>query len=294
MGGEILGYFDGPAAALRAVAEVLLIAYLAYQAFLVIRGTRAVPVLLGLTVLGLLYLVSGALGLEVVHWLLGAMAPYAAIAMIVIFQQEIRRVLRQVALKFVPARRAGDVVRYEYEDVIFAVGQLSRKAVGALIVIERDTGLRTFIQSGVALEARLSSDLLVSIFQRTAPLHDGAVIIQQGVIAAAACFLPLTTKPGLDPSLGTRHRAATGITEEADCLAIVVAETNGSISVAAAGNIELDISLDRLRERLIEHFGPVVSEPPPPAAPRVEPVAANEAVASYAESAPAQNGPEGR
>jgi diadenylate cyclase len=130
-----------------------------------------------------------------------------------------------------------------------------------LIVVERETCLRTFIQSGVSLDARLSSDLLTSVFQRTSPLHDGAVIIQGEKVAAAACFLPLTTNPGLISSLGTRHRAAIGITEESDSLAIVISETDGRISIAAAGTIELGVTIDRLRMKLIQYFGPVVAPP---------------------------------
>lgn len=255
----ILG--GGAAAALRAVVEILLLSYLLYHLLRAIRGTRAAPVAFGMALLGLLYSISGVVGLTAVHWVIGAAAPYAIIALVIIFQVEIRRALRHIALQFVPPSRPSGVFHYEYEDVIFAVGQLSQNKVGALIVLERETGLRTFIQSGVALDARLSSDLLVSMFQRRSPLHDGAVIIQRGKIAAAACFLPLTTNPGLISSLGTRHRAAIGITEESDCTAIVVSETDGRISIATAGNIELDVSLDRLRLRLIQYYGPVVTPP---------------------------------
>ncbi len=254
-------FSGGPAAIAKALLEILLLAYLFYQLLRVLRGTRAAPTAIGLGLLALLYYVSGFLGLTTIHWLIGGVAPYAIIALIVIFQVEIRRTLRLVALQFVPSSRRSGVFHYEYEDVIFAVGQLSQNKVGALIVLERETGLRTFIQSGVALDARLSSDLLVSIFQRRSPLHDGAVIIQRGKIVAAACFLPLTTNPGLISSLGTRHRAAIGITEESDCVALVVSETDGRVSIATAGNIELDVSLDKLRQRLIQYFGPVVTPP---------------------------------
>ena len=246
--------------ALRALIEIPLLTYLGYRVILVIRGTRAAPVALGVVLLGLVYLVSGLLGLETIQWALGVIAPYGIVVIIVIFQPEIRTVLRQIALHLVSSRHLRGVRKDEYEDIIFAVRQLSLTRTGALIVLERDTGLRTFIQSGVALDARLSSDLLLSIFQRQSPLHDGAVIIQRRRIAAAACFLPLTTNPGLISSLGTRHRAAIGITEESDCVTIVVSET-GRVSAATGGSIELDASLDRLRELLFEYFGPVVSRP---------------------------------
>ncbi len=250
----------GPVALARAVLEIVVLSYLAYQLIVVLRGTRAAPIVLGLALLGGVYYVSGAMGLEMVHRLIGSLAPYTIIALIVIFQPEIRRALRQFALQFLPSGRRKKAF-HEYEDVVLAVGHLSQQHVGVLIVLERETGLGTFVQSGVALDAHLSTDLLESIFDRGSPLHDGAVIIRRGRIAAAACFLPLTTNPGQISSLGTRHRAAIGISEEGDCLAIVVSEADGQVSVAAAGSIERDVTLDRLRERLIESFGPVVSSP---------------------------------
>ena len=250
----------GPGALARAVLEVVVLSYLVYQLILVLRGTRATPIVLGLALLGGVYYVSGAVGLEMVHRLIGSLAPYTIIALIVIFQPEIRRALRQFALQFLPSGRRKKAF-HEYEDVVLAVGHLSQRQVGALIVLQRETGLRTFVQSGVALDAHLSTDLLESVFDRGSPLHDGAVIIRRGRIAAAACFLPLTTNPGQISSLGTRHRAAIGVSEEGDCLAIAVSEADGQISVASAGSIERDVTLDRLRVRLIESFGPVVSPP---------------------------------
>ena len=141
------------------------------------------------------------------------------------------------------------------EEILLALDQLSRTRTGALIVIERDIGLRTFIESGVLLEAVVSRDLLLSVFHSGNALHDGAVIIQGERIAAAACFLPLSMNPALMSTLGTRHRAAIGVTEEADCLAIVVSEETGRISVASFGEIEGDVTLERVSVRLTEHLG---------------------------------------
>ena len=252
---------SGPTEWLKAAVEILLLAYLLYVFLHSIRGTRAAPVVVGVIFVAGMYVLAGALGLTTLHAVIGSVAPYAAIALIVIFQAEVRRALRYMALQFAPKKRPSGAIHYEYEDVIFAATQLAQSKVGALIVIERETGLRTFIQSGVALDARLSSDLLVSVFQRTSPLHDGAVIIQREKVAAAACFLPLTTNPGLISSLGTRHRAAIGITEESDSLAIVISETDGRISIASAGSIDIGVSIDRLRLKLIQYFGPVVAPP---------------------------------
>lgn len=240
--------------------EIAVLAYLIYQLIRVMRGSRAVPVLFGALLMVGLYYLTGFVGFHSIQNILAALTPYAAIALIVIFQIEIRGALREMALRFVPKGR-GRKNDYEYEDVMFAIAQLAATETGALIVIERETGLKTFIQSGVALDARLSADLLSSIFQRSAPLHDGGVIIQKGRIAAAACFLPLTTNPGLVSTLGTRHRAAIGVTEESDCVALVVSETDGKISIAFGGNIERGVSLDHMRMRLIQYLGPVVFPP---------------------------------
>ena len=141
------------------------------------------------------------------------------------------------------------------DEILLAVRRLHQQRTGALIVLERDTGLRTFVESGVRLDAHLSRDLLLAIFKPGGELHDGAVIVQNDKIAAAACFLPLSMNPGLARSLGTRHRAAVGITEETDCLAIVVSEQTGAISVASSGEIEQDVSLRRVDEIMAKHFG---------------------------------------
>lgn len=253
---------------LRSLVEIAILAYCVYQLIRVMRGSRAVPVAFGFAILIAAYWLAGVAELSAVQNVLELLAPYAGLALIVIFQTEIRAALRGLALKFTPSggsRRQ----KHEYEDIVFAISQLSASRVGALIVIERESGLKTFVQSGVPLDARLSSDLLVSIFQRSSPMHDGGVIVQKSRIAAAACFLPLTTNPGLVSSLGTRHRAAIGVTEESDCIALAVSETDGRISITSSGAIERGVSLDRLRLRMIEALGPVVAPPHG----RVEPVA---------------------
>lgn len=246
--------------AFRSLLEIAILAYCIYQLIRVMRGSRAVPVVFGFSILVLAYSLAALTGLTTIQAVLEILVPYVGLALVVIFQTEIRASLRELALKFNPAHRKRRE-RFEYEDIVFAIGQLSASRVGALIVLERESGLKTFIQSGVPLQAQLSSDLLVSIFQRSSPMHDGGVIIQNGRIAAAACFLPLTTNPGLVSSLGTRHRAAIGVTEESDCIALAVSETDGRISIASAGAIERGVSMDRMRLRLIGAFGPVVAPP---------------------------------
>src|SRR5581483_6077737 len=161
--------------------------------------------------------------------LLATLAPYTGFALIVMFQSELRRMLARIGRR--PFAGFTQLERREVADeILLALAQLSQQKIGALIVVERKIGMRTFIESGVNLDAIISRDLLCSIFQPLGALHDGAVIVQGDRVAAAACFLPLTTNPQLSSTLGTRHRAAIGITEEADCTALVVSETTGRIS----------------------------------------------------------------
>ncbi|MEK7408707.1 MAG: diadenylate cyclase CdaA [Acidobacteriota bacterium] len=240
---------------LTAIVDILVVAFIVYQLIMMVRGTRAAHVLAGIGMVLLAYLASVWLGLELVRSVLATLVPYTAIALLVLFQSEIRRMLARMG-----RRRwlgfGGRLQRRESTDeILWALSRLSEQKTGALIVLERDTGLRTFIESGQVLDAALTRDLLLSIFQRGGPMHDGAVIIQGDRLAAAACFLPLSVNPLVASKLGTRHRAAIGITEESDCLSLVVSEETGRISTAAFGNIEIDVTLDQVEERLARHFG---------------------------------------
>ena len=170
-------------------------------------------------------------------------------ALIVVFQSEIRHVLSDVGRR-VSFLRGSAVEGDSYDDIVLAANLFSQHQTGALIVIEREIGLRTYIESGVAMDARLSYDLLATIFRPSAPLHDGAVIIQKDRLAAAACFLPLSMNPVLSTQMGTRHRAGIGITEETDAIAVIVSEETGAISVAVGGKIERDLTVEHLREGL--------------------------------------------
>lgn len=220
---------------------------------MVVRGTRAGHILIGILVMVSLYGVALWAGLEALRSLLSFIVPYLGLAIIVLFQSEIRRTLARIGRKSWVG--AGFRAPESINEIVLAVEQLAEQKTGALIVLERDIGLRTFVESGVRLEARISRDLLLSIFQPGLPLHDGAVIVQKDRIAAAACFLPLTTSPLLSRHLGTRHRAAIGITEETDCLSIVVSEETGRISVAAFGELVSGIAVPELLERINAHFG---------------------------------------
>jgi diadenylate cyclase len=239
----------------NAVVDILLVAFLIYQAIMVVKGTRAAQVMAGIGIMLLVYMVAVWARLELLRSVLAVIVPYTAIALIVLFQTEIRRTLARIG-----RRRwlgfGGSLQRREStDDILLALSRLAQQKTGALIVLERDTGLRTFIESGVTLNAALSRDLLLSIFQSGGALHDGAAIVQGDRVAAAACFLPLSMNPLIARKLGTRHRAAIGITEEADCLALVVSEETGRISVAAFGELESDVSLNRVSERVAQHFG---------------------------------------
>jgi len=232
-----------------AAIDILIVAVLIYQLLMLIRGRRAAHILFGLCVVGVAYVTAIYAHLEVLRTILATLAPYTAIALIVMFQSELRRMFARLGRK--PFLGVSQLERRELaQEVLLAVAHLSQKHIGALIVVERKIGLRTFVESGVNLDAAISRDLLCSIFQPGGALHDGAVILQGDRIAAAACFLPLTTKPALMTELGTRHRAALGITEESDCFAVVVSEETGRISMAGFGEIELDVSIERLEQLL--------------------------------------------
>lgn len=231
--------------------DIAVVSVLIYEFLKLIRGTRAVQMAVGsLFVVALLYL-SQLAPLQTVNWLIRNALVYVAFAAIVIFQSDIRRALAHFGQApffrwFYRQEAANETI----EEVVVAVTMLSQQKVGAIIAIEREIGLRNYIESGIPLDAELTYDLLVTIFRPGSPLHDGAVILQEERVAAAACFLPLTVNPRLSRDLGTRHRAAIGLTEESDAAAIVVSEETGLISIALDGHIDRGLTPDALRERL--------------------------------------------
>ena len=241
-----------PQMSMTAVFDILVVAFLVYEFLKLVKGTRAIPMLVAVVILGAAFWIAHLEALKTVDWLITTLLPYAIFALIVVFGAEIRRALARLGQKLSAARGGVFNGADSYEDIVLAANHFSQTVTGALIVIEREIGLRTFIESGVPLDAFLSFDLLVTIFRPSAPLHDGAVIVQKGRIAAAACFLPLSMNPLLSTQFGTRHRAAIGITEETDAISVVVSEENGSISIAVGGQIERDITVEYLRERLSE------------------------------------------
>jgi diadenylate cyclase len=233
------------------IADIVVVSLLIYELLLLIRGTRTVQMALGgAVVVGLFYL-SGWSHLQTVNFLIRNFVGYVVFAAIVLFQSDIRRALAHLGrAPFFRYFAKPESAEESIEELIVATGLLSAKRVGAIIAIERQIGLRNYIEGGIPLDAVLTYDLLVSIFQPTSPLHDGAVIVQGDRVAAAACFLPLTVNPKLSKELGSRHRAAIGMTEENDAVAIVVSEETGVVSLIVDGQIERALELDALRARL--------------------------------------------
>src|SRR5437899_8242625 len=238
-----------PHVSVISVLDILLVAVIIYEFLMLIRGTRAAPMLVGVAVLALAFYFARIGELSTLNWLLSTLFPYVVFALIVVFQSEIRHALARLGTRLSFSRSSSSEAD-AYDDIVLAANLFSQNQTGALIVIERDIGLRTYIESGVPLDARISYDLLATIFRPSAPLHDGAVIVQGERVAAAACFLPLSMNPVLSTQLGTRHRAGIGITEETDAFAVIVSEESGAISLAVAGKIERDLSVEQLRERL--------------------------------------------
>jgi diadenylate cyclase len=229
--------------------DILLVAVIIYEFLALIKGTRASLMLVGAAGLALAFYLSRWGNLATLNWLISTLLPYTVFALIVVFAAEIRQALARLGRGLTLSSNAGSEAD-AYDDIVLAANLFFQNQTGALIVIEREIGLRTYIESGVPLDARLSYDLLATVFRPSAPLHDGAVIVQNDRIAAAACFLPLSMNPVLSTQLGTRHRAGIGVTEETDAIAVIVSEETGSISLAVAGKIERDLSVEQLRDRL--------------------------------------------
>jgi diadenylate cyclase len=233
------------------IVDILVVSVLIYEVLKLIRGTRAVQMALGGGFFVILFYGSRWLHLETVNWLIRNMFGYLVFAIIVLFQSDIRRALAHLGrAPFFRYFAKPETAAESIEELVVAASMLSSQCIGAIIALERQIGLRNYIEGGIPLDAQLTYDLLLSIFQPTSPLHDGAVIVQDDRVAAAACFLPLTVNPKLSKDLGSRHRAAIGLTEENDSVAIVVSEETGSISLVSDGAIERGIDPDTLRTRL--------------------------------------------
>ncbi|HEY6148094.1 MAG TPA: diadenylate cyclase CdaA [Thermoanaerobaculia bacterium] len=238
----------------RDAVDILVVAVIAYILLRLIRGTRAVQMMFGFFTVFLVYEMAVLLKLVAVRTVLQALFFYLPFAIIVLFAQELRRALATFGRTPFFAWFSGYNAEETISDIVLAVTSLSARRTGALIVIERREGLKTYIENGIPLDSAVSYDLLVTIFAPGTPLHDGAVILSGQRVAAAGCFLPLSLKEGLSKRFGTRHRAAMGITEETDALAIVVSEERGTISVARDGDLIEDLDGKSLRDLLLREF----------------------------------------
>jgi diadenylate cyclase len=248
---EYLGRLGEP----RNIADIVLVFLLVYAVLKLVRGTRAAPMAAGIAAFAILYWLALKENLATLEFVLRGALLYIGVAIIVLFQSEIRQALTNFGNRFrmpFTRRHHGQFGEGVYDEIVLAATTLSSMKTGALIVIERNVGLKNVTDGGVKLDAELSYDLLVSIFNPATPLHDGAVVVRRHRIAAASCFLPLTLNPRLSKDLGTRHRAAIGVTEDTDAVAVVVSEETGLISFVQGGQIKRGLDATKLRAAIFQ------------------------------------------
>jgi diadenylate cyclase len=238
---------------LSSVVDILLVWYVIYKLIMVIRGTKAVQLLKGIFVILIVRVISDFFGLKTLSWIMEQAITWGFLAIIIIFQPELRRALEQLGRGKFFSRSSSQ----EDEDpektvtaIVKATDYMAKRRIGALISIERETGMSDYIETGIPLDSKISSELLINIFIPNTPLHDGAVIIQKSTVAAAACYLPLSESPFISKELGTRHRAALGISEVTDSVTVVVSEETGGISLTKNGELHRDLSADQFKELL--------------------------------------------
>ena len=236
------------------IMDILIVAFVLYRIFLIIKGTRALQMLVGIAILLAAFIASRWLELYTIDWIVQSFWSQIVIAMIILFQPEIRRALAQMGRN--PLLRTISPIEETrfIEEIIRTTVSLANKKIGAIIVLERETELGDLIEMGTPLDAKVSKEILTSIFLPYSPIHDGAVVIKDGRIAAAGCFLPLTMSAAVSKALGTRHRAAIGITEETDAVVIVISEESGTISIAAEGKLTREVDASALRRMLTRIF----------------------------------------
>jgi len=236
------------------LVDIVLMSIILYRLLLIIKGTRAAQMLIGLGVLLFASLLSRYFALYTVDWLIQSFWAQIVIAIIILFQPEIRRALAQMGeTQFLHTLTSAEELK-SLEEIVRASIALSNRKIGALIAIERDTSLKDFVEIGTPLDAKVSKELLLSIFHPTSPIHDGAVVIKGNRVIAAGCFLPITMGPEISRSLGTRHRSALGLTEETDAVVIIVSEETGIVSLAMNGKLETHYDMGTLRDVLTDLF----------------------------------------
>ena len=232
------------------VLDILIVSVLMYRALLVMRGTRALPMLVGLTAVAAVYFIAKQVGLVTLAWLIDSFFNSFILLVVVIFQDDIRRALIKVGAQSFILKQGRAVPNQVLDELALSAHKLSKAKLGSLIVIQREVGLEEFMEEGVHLDAQVSPKILLSIFTKESPLHDGAVIVQGGHIKAAGCVLPLSFNPDLDPHLGTRHRAALGITERSDAMVVVTSEETGAITLFIDGTLHRNLDAGSLKDLL--------------------------------------------
>lgn len=239
---------------LRAVADILIVAFIIYRILLLLKGTRAGEIAIGVTLLLALYLLSDYLGLASLNWLMGGFVTNFLLILVIIFHPDIRRALGTLGrgARIAPSTPASS--SKVLEEVVRACVTMSEKKIGGIIVFEGSIKLEEHVDVGVPMDSRVSRELLLSIFSPASPLHDGAVLIKNERIAFASCYLPITKNPRLEKTFGSRHRAGIGITEETDAIAVIVSEETGRISLAKGGMLMMEIDEDTLRKEILKHF----------------------------------------
>ncbi|BDG34266.1 TIGR00159 family protein [Parageobacillus sp. VR-IP] len=244
---------------LAKIVDILVVWYVIYKLIMMIRGTKAVQLLKGIILIILVRIVSNFLGLTTLQWLMDQAIIWGFLAIIIIFQPELRRALEQIGRGKLFSRSSVNEDEEQVkmvEAIIKATEYMAKRRIGALISVERETGMGDYIETGIILNARVSSELLINIFIPNTPLHDGAVIIQKNHVAAAACYLPLSESPFISKELGTRHRAALGISEVTDSVTVVVSEETGSVSITKNGELHRDLTPEQFRELLTRELVP--------------------------------------
>jgi len=230
--------------------DVAIVAFILYRILLLIKGTRAMQMLTGLGILGIGFFLSSYIELFTTHWLLSYFFDYLILIVIVLFQDDLRRALTHVGKNPFFAASSAEEERENVDEIARAATRLARERIGGLIVLERETGLKNFIDTGSKLDSKVKAELLYSIFVPTSPIHDGAVIITNGRLAAAGCFLPLSKDPNIDKRYGTRHRAALGLTEDSDAIVVLVSEEAGEAHLVKNGKITTNLSEHEIRQSL--------------------------------------------
>lgn len=244
---------------LRHIIDILLSAYVIYKIMHLLRGTRAVQVLKGIFLLLVATVLSNFLDLVLIGWMLRWFWVAGAVALVIVFQPEIRRFLAYIGSGRLTRIIMQGKVKF-IEEIISSLKNISRNGHGALIVLEQETGLREFIESGVRINSEVSTELIETIFTSPSPLHDGAIILSGDRLVAAGCILPLTHNPMMSKVIGTRHRAAVGLSEVTDAIICIVSEETGEFSLARDGNLKKDLELDEIKKILLNYYKEKVVE----------------------------------